>query len=144
MTFANNFDQTVQYVCGISLATLTDDLLSLPSSNISFAVTITSVQLFDGDLELYDDSTVSVIENVTHSVTCKPGPSRPSPIYEFYLGAQKIQESKNNTMTFIPNRYQHNHEVYCKAYNLQASEEAAVSQKPKLYVQIPIKTVTLK
>ena len=144
MTFANNFDQTVRFICGISFPTLSDDLLSLPSGNISFAVTVTSVQLCDGDLDLYDDSTIPVIENVTHSVICKPGPSRPSPIYEFYLGAQQIQESKNNTVTFIPNRYQHNCEIYCQAYNLQEPEKPAVSEKPKLYVQLPIEAVTLK
>ena len=37
MTFPGNIDMTVQFICGISFATLVDDLFSTPTGNLTFA-----------------------------------------------------------------------------------------------------------
>lgn len=144
MTLPGNVDMRVQFVCGISFPTFLDELISLPTGNVSFAVQITSVQLYDGNLEPMDETIITVTENVNHSITCKSGPSRPPPTYTFYIGINKMSESKNNTLTFMPNRNQHDMIIYCKAYNLQEPDNAVVSSKPRLFVNVPVNSVILK
>ena len=144
MTFANNSDQSVRFICSITMPTLKEELFSNPSGKIDFAVTTTSVHLYDGHLVLGDKDTISVLENVSHSVMCKAGTSRPPPIYVFYIDEIEVKGSVDNTMTFLPNRQHHNKTIFCKAYNLQGKENAIVSQKPNLYVQIPVNAVILR
>ena len=143
LTFADNADMSVPFVCGLSFPTLEDELISPPSGNVRFAVQITSVKIHDGDQEMTAESTIIVTENVSHSITCVHGPSRPPPLYRFCLGTNMFPGSRNNTLTFTPKRHQHGTEIYCKAYNLQEPENAVVSDKPKLYINIPVASVTL-
>ena len=143
MTFLGNADITAKFVCGMSFPTLEDDLISSSSGNVSFALQITSVKIHDGNQAMTDDSTITVTENVPYSVTCKAGPSRPPPIYLFYVGAQMIQESTNETFAFITDRHKHGGKLHCGAYNLQGSDNAAVSQKPNLFVNIPVSKAIL-
>ena len=118
-------------------------LLSAPSDNLSFAVQVTSLHIFDSGLEMSDGSIVTVNDNVSHSETCKPGPSRPSPTYALYLGTSEVLKSNNNILTFIPTRNLHHVEIYCTAYNLQDPNNAVVSKRPRLYVNISVTRVFL-
>ena len=142
-TFSDNIDITVQFACAISFPTLKEDLVSSPSGYVTFAVQITSVDIFDGDQVMTGNRTITVTDKVSYSVMCKPGPSRPQPIFELYIGTQVMQKSKNETLTFIPSRHQHGDKIYCRAYNLQGPDDAAVSQKPNLFVNIPVSKAIL-
>ena len=143
-TFPDNSDITVQFACAISFTTLPEELVSPTSGNVTFAVQIETVELFDGDQVTTNDSTIAVTHNEQYSVTCKPGPSRPQPIFLLYIGSQIIQESKNGTFAFTADKRHHGDKIYCKAYNLQGKENSVVSNKPRLYVNIPVSKVLIR
>ena len=143
-TFPDNRDLTEKFACAISFPTLIENLVSQPSGNITFAVQIEFVELFDGDQVTTNDSTIVVTDNEQYSIMCKPGPSRPQPIFLLYIGSQIIQESKHGTFTFNADRQQHGDKIYCKAYNLQGKENSVVSNNPSLYVNIPGSKVLIR
>ena len=95
--------KSVRFVCGLSFQILVDELISPTSGNVSFAVQITKVKIHDGNQELTAESTNIGIENVSHSITCVHGPSRPSPLYRFYLGTNMFP--RNDTLTFTSKRH---------------------------------------
>ena len=143
-TFPDNSDITVQFVCAISFPTLKNELVSPPSGYVTFALQVDLVELLDGDKVTTDNGTVTVADNEQYTVTCKPGPSRPRQIFLFYIGTKKLTESDNGTFTFTPGRGHHGDKIYCKAYNLQGIGNAIVSNKPTIFVNIPVSEVLLR
>ena len=142
--FPDNSDMTVQFVCAISFPTLKNELVSPPSGYVTFAVQVDLVELLDGDEVTTDNGILTVTDNEPYTVTCKPGPSRPRPIFIFYIGTKKLTESDNGTFTFTPGRGHHGDKIYCKAYNLQGIGNAIVSNKPTIFVNIPVSEVLLR
>ena len=119
-------------------------MVSPPSGYVTFAVLVDLVELLHGDQVNTDNGILTVTDNEPYTVTCKPGLSRPRPIFLFYIGTKKLTESDNGTFTFTPGRGHHGDEIYCKAYNLQGIGNAIVSNKPTIFVNIPVSEVLLR
>ena len=86
----------------------------------------------------YRNLTTGEVLNVTQgesiTLTCTTGTSRPAPTIKWYIGNTK-QSIIGTNFEFAPQNAHNDKDVYCTAYNLQLEEDAAVSQKPKLYVK---------
>ena len=64
-----------------------------------------------------------------------PSTSRPPPTVIWYIGTDVKQTSTSTIYLVTAYEYEHNKEIYCKAYNLQPESQAVESVKPKLYVR---------